>query len=780
MSASNPSNLDRKKSRSSITILVLGDEGVGKSSLISTFVARHFSEVVPRVMTRVRLPPEPETQVVTTICDSTADDATAALSTVPSNDSLAFLLSPEKQDEKKIPTKTEPNIVNNAMEPKVDCIILVYDLDRIETFYRLENHWLPMIEKYYDGEVPVIVAGNKMDLVLSTQTGIAEEQSLVRSRQQLISLLQRFRFVRQCIKCSAKNLLRVQQVFIKAQQAVLYPFSSLFDLNTGQLTHECRKAITRIFRMYDRDNDGLLSNAELDAFQYQTFAVPLVEQDLAGWKKVISRHADEQVVMDGKFTVAGFLAIFDVFISQNRLDVPWKVLRKFGYSNSLDLAIPQEIKANKFPSLSASSRKFLAALFYQFDSDGDGILSSDDIKEIFSIVPGQPLPPWHPLRARELLKGCFSLPKGTHERQQQEDNSSKNSPNQMDFSLSASGITIASSETFPTVGELQATSVSVTLPSMTFLEWMGHWHMLTAISPSVATAELFRLGHMYINNPKSKRSRTRRRERELPVYVVGSQGCGKTSLLQLLLQNDPHDTLPTSSAETSTTHYKYKLKSADKDEKGEEIVVHFIFTEVPRDLLTKENFEPLISSLHQEVLVVFCFDTEKSLLDAIKVEEEMLNDDIARVFLATKHGEDEDGISKSPYKVAQEHCRDLDLELPFLTTALKDDTTSEQRRELILKHLAQCGLQRPSIDESGLKKSKPHAEQKRREAAKRRKMIWLGGLVAVAVVGVGVLWTSVVVNKERKGRWGGWLTNFLFGRPRATTSNGGAARRKLV
>lgn len=617
-----------------------------------------------------------------------------------------------------------------------------------------------------------------MDLVLSTQTGIAEEQSLVRSRQQLISLLQRFRFVRQCIKCSAKNLLRVQQVFIKAQQAVLYPFSSLFDLNTGQLTHECRKALTRIFRMYDRDNDGLLSNAELDAFQYQTFAVPLVEQDLAGWKKVISRHADEQVVKDGKFTVAGFLAIFDVFISQNRLDVPWKVLRKFGYSNSLELAIPQEITANRFPSLSTSSRKFLAALFHQFDSDGDGMLSSDDIKEIFSIVPGQPLPPWHPLRARELLKGCFSLPKNTYEAQQ-EDNSSKNSPSPMDFSLSASGITIASGGTFPTVGELQSTAVSITLPSMTFLEWMGHWHMLTAISPSVATAELFRLGHIHINNPKSKRSRTRRRERELSVYVVGSQGCGKTSLLQLLLQNDPNDTLPTVSAETSTTHYKHKLKSADKDEKGEEMVVHFIFTEVPRDLLTKENFEPLISSLHQKVLVVFCFDTEQSLLDAIELEEQMLNDDIARVFLVTKNGKAEDERSQSLYRVAQEHCDGLDLELPFFTNTFDDKASSEQQRELILKHLAQCGLQQASIDEPALKKAKPHAEQKRREAAKRRKMIWLGGLVAVAVVGVGVLWTSVVVNKERKGRWGGWLSNLIFGRSKSAPSTGSTAQTKL-
>jgi hypothetical protein len=84
--------------------------------------------------------------------------------------------------------------------------------------------------------------------------------------------------------------------------------------------------------LYDRDNDGLLSNAEIDAdaFQNQTFHVPLVERDLAapGWKKVVSRKKITPrmrlslIVRDGKFTVSvtGFLAIFDVFISQNLLD----------------------------------------------------------------------------------------------------------------------------------------------------------------------------------------------------------------------------------------------------------------------------------------------------------------------------------------------------------------------------------------------------------------------------------------------------------------------------
>jgi hypothetical protein len=38
----------------------------------------------------------------------------------------------------------------------VDSIILIYDLDRDETFFRLENHWLPLIERCYNGGVSIL------------------------------------------------------------------------------------------------------------------------------------------------------------------------------------------------------------------------------------------------------------------------------------------------------------------------------------------------------------------------------------------------------------------------------------------------------------------------------------------------------------------------------------------------------------------------------------------------------------------------------------------------
>ena len=47
----------------------------------------------------------------------------------------------------------------------VDSIILIYDLDRDETFFRLENHWLPLIERCFNGEVSLFFLLPRLSLM---------------------------------------------------------------------------------------------------------------------------------------------------------------------------------------------------------------------------------------------------------------------------------------------------------------------------------------------------------------------------------------------------------------------------------------------------------------------------------------------------------------------------------------------------------------------------------------------------------------------------------------
>lgn len=661
-----------------------------------------------------------------------------------------------------------------------------------------------------------------MDLFLPSSTaGVTDEQVLARSRQQIVSLMQRFRFIRQCIKCSAKNLLRVDEVFLKAQQAVLYPFTPLYDLDVGRLSEDCQRAFTRIFRMYDRDHDALLSHTELDRFQHETFHVPVYERDLTGWKKVVSRNnPNEEVVRDGKFTVAGFLAIFDVFISQNRLDVPWQALRKFGYDDNLILHIPDTVLHQGTDdgvehswSLSPSARKFLSDLFHQFDSDHDGVLSLEDINTIFRIIPNPSLPPWHPIRSQGLFRGSFSLPNVRSPSLSPRSESSGEAALSMSQSLSASGITIVSGESFPSV-DMSAVgrglNTNVVSKPLSFLDWMGRWHTISAISPAVTRAELFRLGHAD-DMKKSKRRRGKKKSiiapnvvqtadsllpsHEIRALLLGSPGSGKTAFLNALCcAKDPLVTTKTKSPVTSSTYVRLKRKETkSKSEEDEAFVVHLVITEVPEaeaenQAQRKKQLSEILSGGGCD-LVILAFDSTNSasLAYAKHLENSLLTEEMSRVYVGTKSdqcsptedreeaGDDDKWQPTTVIDEATVHCRDLDIEPPLVASASEDMLSAEgelgeSNRIKALGHLARCCLFEVGIDRL---RAKPHEERKRREAAKRRnrKMIWFGVGVGVAVAVVGYLWTGATGSKgeDRRGRLG-WFRSF-FSRRLATGAN---------
>jgi GTPase SAR1 family protein/Ca2+-binding EF-hand superfamily protein len=690
----------------------------------------------------------------------------------------------------------------------------------------------------------------------STSSGntTADDQALARKRQQIVSLMQRFPFVRQCIKCSAKNLLRVDDVFLKAQQAVLYPFvPPLYDLKTGQLTIACKRALTRIFRMFDRDNDGLLADAELDRFQRDTFTIPVFDKDLAAWKKVVTRNnpseMEESVLVDGKFTVQGFMTIFDVFISQNRLDVVWQALRKFNYDDDLNLHIPDSVlldesaKSGAIMSapwkLSNAAKQFLTRLFIQFDSDKDGFISPDDIIAIFAVLPPPALPPWHPMRAPELFEGCFSVPKETPSTGS---SSGSDSPDYGgDASLIVPSSTIGLQQSLYSTSGVSILSASDSLPSVdvggmhplpksiSFLAWMGHWHAISAISPSVTRSELYRLGHVedysrhsrhttegYSRRSQPFRSRkkkasdevesstgignavyndTRLKSREIRVLVLGSRGCGKTAFLNSVLGSmdgaPGAETTRTTRAQTSSTFIKLKrsfglLSDCDAVDgrEGEEVVVHFVFTDVPESAASrqKEHYRqlselfgstatPKESVCDLAVLVYDCTDLA-SLTVAKDLEAKLVSKETPRVFVGAKSdlvvAEPSDKRSTAVLEDAVEHCRLSDLEPPLLTSAMETNiSTQEEDRFKTLNHLARCALAgEPGIQ--GLR-SRPHEAEKRREAARRRKMMWFGGIVSmgvVVVVGVGLLWSGSA-KKDQKGGFC-WLRSLFGGGTRSS------------
>ncbi|KAI8022728.1 Mitochondrial Rho GTPase 1 [Camellia lanceoleosa] len=320
--------------RGGVRIVVAGERGTGKSSLIVTAAADTFPTNAPPVLPPTRLPDDmyPD-RVPVTIIDTS--------SSLENRGKLAEELK------------------------RADAVVLTYACDQAATLDRLSTFWLPELRRL-EVKVPVIVVGCKLDL--------RDDHNPVSLEQVMSPIMQQFREIETCIECSAFKLIQIPEVFYYAQKAVLHPTAPLFDQEAQTLKPRCVRALKRIFILCDHDRDGALSDAELNDFQVKCFNAPLQPSEIVGVKRVVQEKLPEGV-NDRGLTLTGFLFLHALFIEKGRLETTWTVLRKFGYNNDIRLGedlLPAPIKRAPDQSVELTSEavEFLKGIFLLFDNDG--------------------------------------------------------------------------------------------------------------------------------------------------------------------------------------------------------------------------------------------------------------------------------------------------------------------------------------------------------------------------------------------------------------------------
>ncbi|GAV89498.1 EF_assoc_1 domain-containing protein/EF_assoc_2 domain-containing protein/Miro domain-containing protein/EF_hand_4 domain-containing protein [Cephalotus follicularis] len=340
--------------RTGIRIVVTGDRGTGKSSLIAAVATESFPENVPPVLPPTRLPADfyPD-GVPFTIIDTS--------SSVENRGRLFEELK------------------------RADAVVLTYACDQPMTLTRLSTFWLVELHRL-EVKVPVIVVGCKLDL--------RDEQDSVSLEQIMGPIMQQFREIETCIECSAATLIQVPDVFYYAQRAVLHPTAPLYDQETQSLKPLCIRALRRIFILCDHDMDGALSDAELNEFQVKCFNAPLQPAEIVGVKSVV-QEKEPGGVNDLGLTLTGFLYLHALFIEKGRLETTWAVLRKFGYNNDLKLKddfLPVSSKHHPDQSVELTSEvvEFLHGIFQLYDTDNDGALQPNELRALFDTAPKSP------------------------------------------------------------------------------------------------------------------------------------------------------------------------------------------------------------------------------------------------------------------------------------------------------------------------------------------------------------------------------------------------------
>lgn len=130
-------------------------------------------------------------------------------------------------------------------------INLVYNVNDPESIKRLRSQWIPRIQKLND-KIPIILVGNKLDL------RAAQSENELEST--MTHFFMDFKQVEMGIECSAKGFMNLIDVVFCAQRAVLFPVSPLFDSLEKKIKPDYERALTRIFRICDKNFDGFLDD----------------------------------------------------------------------------------------------------------------------------------------------------------------------------------------------------------------------------------------------------------------------------------------------------------------------------------------------------------------------------------------------------------------------------------------------------------------------------------------------------------------------------------------
>uniref|UniRef100_A0AAY4AMR2 Mitochondrial Rho GTPase n=1 Tax=Denticeps clupeoides TaxID=299321 RepID=A0AAY4AMR2_9TELE len=233
--------------------------------------------------------------------------------------------------------------------------------------------------------VPLILVGNKSDLV---------EHS---SMETILPIMNQHTEIETCVECSAKNLKNISELFYYAQKAVLHPTGPLYCPEQKEMKPACIRALMRIFKVSDLDNDGILNDNELNFFQRTCFNTPLAPQALEDVKNVVRKNMTDGVCDNG-LTLKGFLFLHTLFIQRGRHETTWTVLRRFGYDDDLELHQDYLFPLLKIPpdcttELNHNAYLFLQSVFDKYDKDRDCALSPEELKDLFDVFPYMP---WGP------------------------------------------------------------------------------------------------------------------------------------------------------------------------------------------------------------------------------------------------------------------------------------------------------------------------------------------------------------------------------------------------
>jgi Ras family protein T1 len=334
---------------SEIRILLLGDDNVGRTSLIYSLVSEDVvpssSNVIgdcPRPTTDdISIPPEvTRSRVPTVIMDYCGRQPMSA-------DEIDDLLLPMECPSPNPLFQSSRSLYSCIRQSHVIC--LVYAFDSRESRDRLLTVWLPLIDRSAT-TIPILLVANKCDLIDDEINNINNE-----NREFFRLTMSKYCRIEACIETSTRTMKNISELFYSAQKCVLYPINYLSEQN--KLTKRFKQCLKRIFTIADQDNDQLLNDYELTTLQDFCFGKISINEEkttIEQLKKEIKRKSTNgiQIINQQKgiittaLTYQGFECLFELYLNKGKYETIYTTLERFSYNRKLELCVPNAPEGN--------------------------------------------------------------------------------------------------------------------------------------------------------------------------------------------------------------------------------------------------------------------------------------------------------------------------------------------------------------------------------------------------------------------------------------------------
>lgn len=230
-------------------------------------------------------------------------------------------------------------------------VVLFYDFQNPNSFLRIKNELLPLVSNF-DNIYSIIIVGNKFDLLDSINQKFAADKD--KEEIQTLQLEERSNIKYFAISCL--NYLNISDLVYEMIDSLVNPTNILVSYEHSEEVNQSftknynknfLKALTRIFRIYDKSNSGVLTNNDFATLHREIFELQLETDDLNAIKELLKiiRQKNEMInnnnnianIENNQIDLEGFISLNKVSVYINESQITWNILRKFGYNDELDI-----------------------------------------------------------------------------------------------------------------------------------------------------------------------------------------------------------------------------------------------------------------------------------------------------------------------------------------------------------------------------------------------------------------------------------------------------------